>query len=573
MHGGVKIYRGSAAAARNYVEADRPARMTTTWPRAPVSAQRYAARPERRCGVCAPLDGDEYEAWVAGFDPDTGAAEGPAAHRRPGGAVRRGDRQRAEVVVAGRRTAPRDRGGVRRRAGPRRGADHRLAGRARDHPGRSARRAGPGAGRARSRRRSCATTRRGRAIRTGTCTCRSTPGCSPTGRWRGLHTVGVRDSHRCDQRHRARRGDDRPGVPGGAGRARLHASTPAPARSPSWPTYVGPFSARAAQIEPQHRPLRGRAGARASGRGARSAAAPGRGMRGRGPTPARTRSSPVSGEDLAGGGWASSADLGFVAPSRPRQVARVRPGGLDHRAAVVETCWRGSVPGARRGTPPTSAARSSSSSLRRRGRRRRRPPRARRGPHRARRRRLAPVARPRRRARAHPGPHLAPGARGRARARHPDRPPRRRETITVVEGAAGSGKTQRSPRNERRLEARGVSDAGRHANQESRPGRSRRGRYRSALRGVAAAPARLPLGAQKARIPFGWCSTQSTCLSKVSAWSAAARIRDATLSDGDFSPRSYAESVARDVPDNDARRAWVRPRARRARSRRYERSM
>jgi hypothetical protein len=48
---------------------------------------------------------------------------------------------------------------------------------------------------------------------------------------------------------------------------------------------------------------------------------------------------------------------------------------------------------------------------------------------------------------------------------------------------------------------------------------------------------------------------------------------EATFSDGDFSPRSYADSVACDVPDKAARRACDRPRARRARSSRNDRSI
>ena len=55
---------------------------------------------------------------------------------------------------------------------------------------------------------------------------------------------------RRDQRHRARRGDDRSGVPGRARRARLH-----PRRRTGeivqLADFVGPFSARAAQIAPQ----------------------------------------------------------------------------------------------------------------------------------------------------------------------------------------------------------------------------------------------------------------------------------------------------------------------------------
>ena len=43
-------------------------------------ARRFTAGPAGRVVELAPLTGDGYEAWVAGVDPDTGAAAGPAAH-------------------------------------------------------------------------------------------------------------------------------------------------------------------------------------------------------------------------------------------------------------------------------------------------------------------------------------------------------------------------------------------------------------------------------------------------------------------------------------------------------------
>ena len=68
------------------------------------------------------------------------------------------------------------------------------------------------------------------------------------GAWRGLHTVGVRDSIEAINGigHAAVMTD--PAVPGGARRARATPSTRRPARSCSWRRYVGAFSARTAQI-------------------------------------------------------------------------------------------------------------------------------------------------------------------------------------------------------------------------------------------------------------------------------------------------------------------------------------
>jgi exodeoxyribonuclease V alpha subunit len=96
MHGGLKVYRGSAAAARSYVEAGRGRADDYYLAEGTGIAQRYVACPE---GVRAggTLTGDGYEAWVGGFDPDTGAAKGRL--RTDGQGVRF-----VEVVVNGPKT-------------------------------------------------------------------------------------------------------------------------------------------------------------------------------------------------------------------------------------------------------------------------------------------------------------------------------------------------------------------------------------------------------------------------------------------------------------------------------------
>jgi exodeoxyribonuclease V alpha subunit len=75
MHGGLKVYRGSATAARNYVEAGRARADDYYLAEGTGIAERYIASPE---GVRAggTLTGDAYETWVGGYDPGTGAAKG-----------------------------------------------------------------------------------------------------------------------------------------------------------------------------------------------------------------------------------------------------------------------------------------------------------------------------------------------------------------------------------------------------------------------------------------------------------------------------------------------------------------
>lgn len=72
MHGGVKFYRGCAKAARTYVEADRSRADDYYLAEGSGIAQRYVATNSPAGGVAVAaagdLDGDGYEAWVAGFD-------------------------------------------------------------------------------------------------------------------------------------------------------------------------------------------------------------------------------------------------------------------------------------------------------------------------------------------------------------------------------------------------------------------------------------------------------------------------------------------------------------------------
>lgn len=80
VHGGMKFYRGSAAAARVYVEADHSRADDYYLSEGAGVALRYVAQvgesastPVRRVGH---LDGESYEQWVAGYDVDTDRPKG-----------------------------------------------------------------------------------------------------------------------------------------------------------------------------------------------------------------------------------------------------------------------------------------------------------------------------------------------------------------------------------------------------------------------------------------------------------------------------------------------------------------
>jgi exodeoxyribonuclease V alpha subunit len=94
MHGGLKVYRGSPAAARSYVEADRGRVDDYYLGEGTGVAQRYLASPEAGVHDGGTLTGDAYEAWVGGYDPATGAPKGRV--RTDAAAVRF-----VEVVVNG----------------------------------------------------------------------------------------------------------------------------------------------------------------------------------------------------------------------------------------------------------------------------------------------------------------------------------------------------------------------------------------------------------------------------------------------------------------------------------------
>ena len=75
VHGGVKFYRGAAKAARAYVERDRSRADDYYLGEGTGVAARLAATPD---GVekAGSMDGDTYEHWVAGVDVDTGRKKG-----------------------------------------------------------------------------------------------------------------------------------------------------------------------------------------------------------------------------------------------------------------------------------------------------------------------------------------------------------------------------------------------------------------------------------------------------------------------------------------------------------------
>jgi exodeoxyribonuclease V alpha subunit len=75
VHGGVKFYTGAARPARAYVERDRSRADDYYLGEGTGVADRLCATPD---GVehAGSMDGETYERWVAGIDPDTGAKKG-----------------------------------------------------------------------------------------------------------------------------------------------------------------------------------------------------------------------------------------------------------------------------------------------------------------------------------------------------------------------------------------------------------------------------------------------------------------------------------------------------------------
>ena len=75
MHGGVKFYRGSAAAARSYVEQDRSRADDYYLGEGTGVATWLMATPDA-VEVAGSMDGETYEQWVAGIDIETGRRKG-----------------------------------------------------------------------------------------------------------------------------------------------------------------------------------------------------------------------------------------------------------------------------------------------------------------------------------------------------------------------------------------------------------------------------------------------------------------------------------------------------------------
>jgi exodeoxyribonuclease V alpha subunit len=93
MRGGMKVYAGPPAAARAYLEADRGRADDYYLAEGTGVARRFVAC-DGRVAERAPLTGETYETWVAGREPDTGDPRGRL--RTDGRAVRF-----VEVVVNG----------------------------------------------------------------------------------------------------------------------------------------------------------------------------------------------------------------------------------------------------------------------------------------------------------------------------------------------------------------------------------------------------------------------------------------------------------------------------------------
>ncbi|MFD1504293.1 MobF family relaxase [Georgenia yuyongxinii] len=75
VHGGVKFYRGAAKAARAYVERDRSRADDYYLGEGTGVAERLTATPES-VEHAGSMDGETYEQWVAGIDVDTGRPQG-----------------------------------------------------------------------------------------------------------------------------------------------------------------------------------------------------------------------------------------------------------------------------------------------------------------------------------------------------------------------------------------------------------------------------------------------------------------------------------------------------------------
>src|SRR3954467_6237519 len=244
MRGGMKVYAGSAAAARVYLEADRGRADDYYLTEGTGLARRFPAR-NGRVAERAPLAGETYETWVAGRDPDTG---------QPRGRLRTDERavRFVEVVVNGPKSwslaaAVHEDVAAAYDAAQNRAAVEIIGWLAGHATTRVGPRGGQGPGPVEVLE---AVTVRHYTSRAGDphrhLHLQLNARVFAAGKWRGLHTVGVRDflaaingighaAVACDPQFRAALG--------------AHGFTPdATGEILELAEYVGPFSARAAQI-------------------------------------------------------------------------------------------------------------------------------------------------------------------------------------------------------------------------------------------------------------------------------------------------------------------------------------
>ncbi len=287
-------------------------------------ARRFAATPGRPCHRAG--SAGRRRLRVVGRRPRPGdrAAAGPAAPRRARGAVRRGHRERAEVLVARGRAAPGHRSRVwrRRRTAPRRRSSAGSPARHRPGSGRGARRSPVPVELIEAATIRHYTSRAGDPHRH--LHLQVNARVLAAGKWRGYRHGRSARFDRGDQRHRARRRRVRPGVPGRAGRARLHPERRRGDRAAR--AVRRAVLERAAQIaanidryEAQWRTEHPRRGTRAGVAASVGRAGVGRGPAGQGrPAPRRGSAGPVAGRTAA---------LGYRDRDRADRSSRCRLAG------------------------------------------------------------------------------------------------------------------------------------------------------------------------------------------------------------------------------------------------------
>jgi thymidine kinase len=337
MRGGLKVYRGSAAAARHYVEADRSRADDYYLAEGTGIAERYVASPVDGIHLGATLSGDAYEAWVAGVDPETGEPKGRL--RNDDNAVRF-----VEVVVNGPKSwslaaelhpnisvaydAAQD------------SAAQQIVGWLAQH---ATTRIGPrGAQVQVPVARIDAVAIRHHTSRAGDphrhLHLQINARVLAEGRWRGLHTVGVRDSLDAINGigHVAVMTD-----PGFRESLAGHGYTldPATGEITQLTDFVGPFSARAAQIGSNIDRYE------ADWRAANPGREPGPAMRriwdARAWSDARPdKVVPRDGVELTRRWVDELHELGFHAPTAPVAIAATNAGAVDHDTAVDEVLAR-----------------------------------------------------------------------------------------------------------------------------------------------------------------------------------------------------------------------------------------